>query len=136
MAIKRKPTAKAKARHPGRSAKGATANDLPLPSGYPKALEDIKDRVRAARIRASLSVNRELIILYWEMGRLILQRQEAEGWGAKAINAIVRTFQKRTAAGLQSGRDFVIPDKQEQATESSDFELITWLVIKSGRTDG
>ncbi len=49
------------------------------------------------------------------------------------INAIVRTFQKRTAAGLQSGRDFVIPDKQEQATESSDFELITWLVIKGDR---
>ena len=43
----------------------------------------------------------------------------------KDINAIVRTFQKRTAAGLQSGRDFVIPEKQEQATESSDFELIT-----------
>ena len=41
-----------------------------------------------------------------------------------------RTFQKRTAAGLQSGRDFVIPDKQEQATDASDFELITWLVIK------
>ncbi len=53
----------------------------------------------------------------------------------KAINAIVRTFQKRTAAGLQSGRDFVIPDKQEQATDSSDFELITWLVIKSGKPD-
>ena len=51
----------------------------------------------------------------------------------KAINAIVRTCQKRTAAGLQYGRDFVIPDKQEQATESSDFELITWLVIKSGK---
>ena len=50
-----------------------------------------------------------------------------------AINAIVRTFQKRTAAGLQSGRDFVIPDKQEQATESSDFELVTWLVIKGDR---
>ncbi len=55
---------------------------------------------------------------------------------AKAVNAIVRTFQKRAAAGLQSGRDFVIPDKREQATESSDFELITWLVIKSGETDG
>jgi len=48
---------------------------------------------------------------------------------AKTINAIVRTFQKRTAAGLQSGRNFVIPDKTEQATESADFELITWLVI-------
>ena len=30
----------------------------------------------------------------------------------------------------------IIPDKQEQATAASDFELITWLVIKSGRTDG
>ena len=54
----------------------------------------------------------------------------------KAINAIVHTFRKRTAAGLQSGREFVIPDKQEQATDISDFELITWLVIRSGRTDG
>jgi hypothetical protein len=48
----------------------------------------------------------------------------------KAINAIVRTFQKRTAAGLQSGRDFVIPAKRDQATDASVFELITWLVIK------
>jgi hypothetical protein len=30
----------------------------------------------------------------------------------------------------------VIPDKQEQATDASDFELITWLVIKAGETDG
>jgi len=45
-------------------------------------------------------------------------------------------FRKRTTAGLQASRDFVIPDKREQATESSDFELITWLVIKSGKTDG
>jgi SNF2 family DNA or RNA helicase len=52
---------------------------------------------------------------------------------AKSIKAIVRTFQKRTAAGLQSGRDFVIPDKREQATESSDFELIAWLVITGDR---
>jgi hypothetical protein len=53
---------------------------------------------------------------------------------AKAINAIVRTFQKRTAAGLQSGRSFVIPDKTEQAKDSSDFELITWLVIQGGES--
>ena len=52
----------------------------------------------------------------------------------KGINAIVRTFRKRTAAGLQSGRGFIIPDKQEQATDATDFELITWLVIKSGNT--
>ena len=48
----------------------------------------------------------------------------------KVINAIVRTFQKRTAAGLQSGRNFIIPDKAEQTSGTSDFELVTWLVIK------
>jgi hypothetical protein len=37
---------------------------------------------------------------------------------------------------IVKNRDLTPDDKQEQATESSDFELITWLVIKSGRTDG
>jgi predicted nuclease of restriction endonuclease-like (RecB) superfamily len=66
----------------------AGANLSSLPSDYPKILEEIKIRVRAARIRASLSVNRELIILYWEIGRLILQRQEVEGWGARVIDRL------------------------------------------------
>jgi predicted nuclease of restriction endonuclease-like (RecB) superfamily len=85
---KRKPTAKTKAQRPPRKAEVALANDLPLPSGYLEVLEDIKEWVRTARIRASLSVNRELIILYWEIGRLILERQEAEGWGAKVIDRL------------------------------------------------
>ena len=48
-----------------------------------------------------------------------------------AVQSIARTFQKRAAAGLQSSRDFVIPNEQEQARETTDFELVTWLVIKS-----
>ncbi|MCI0541323.1 MAG: ATP-dependent helicase, partial [Verrucomicrobiales bacterium] len=48
-----------------------------------------------------------------------------------AVHSIAKTFQKRIAAGLQSGRDFVIPDQNEQARETTDFELITWLVIKA-----
>ena len=47
-----------------------------------------------------------------------------------AVDSIARTFQKRVASGLQSGRDFVIPDQQDQARDTSDFELITWLVIR------
>lgn len=34
------------------------------------------------------------------------------------------------AAGIQSGRDFVIPDKKQQVSGVEDFELVTWLVIK------
>ena len=48
-----------------------------------------------------------------------------------AVDSIARTFQKRVAAGLQSGRDFVIPNQQDQARETTDFDLITWLVIKA-----
>jgi hypothetical protein len=50
---------------------------------------------------------------------------------AATVDSIARTFQKRIAAGLQSGRDFVIPNQSEQARETTDFELITWLVIKA-----
>jgi hypothetical protein len=48
-----------------------------------------------------------------------------------AVDSIARTFQKRVAAGLQSGRTFVIPNQQDQAQDTTDFELITWLVIKN-----
>ena len=47
-----------------------------------------------------------------------------------AVASIARTFQKRVAAGLQSGRDFVIPNQQDQAKDTTNFELVTWLVIK------
>ena len=54
----------------------------------------------------------------------------------KAVRSVAHTFRKRTAAGLQAGRDFVIPDQNQQANDSSDFELITWLVIKPEHDDG
>ena len=50
---------------------------------------------------------------------------------AATVDSIAKTFQKRVAAGLQTSRDFVIPNQQEQARENTDFDLITWLVIKA-----
>jgi SNF2 family DNA or RNA helicase len=50
----------------------------------------------------------------------------------RAVDSIVATFRKRVAAGLQGGRSFVIPSQREQASETTDFELVTWLVIKAG----
>jgi hypothetical protein len=49
---------------------------------------------------------------------------------AAAVDSIARTFQKRLASGLQSSRDFVIPKQNEQARETTDFDLVTWLVIQ------
>ena len=59
-----------------------------LPAGYGPFLSELKDRIRASQIKAALSVNSELIALYWEIGVSILKRQRDEGWGAKVIERL------------------------------------------------
>ncbi|WP_425374026.1 DUF1016 N-terminal domain-containing protein [Phyllobacterium bourgognense] len=57
----------------------------PVPSSdgddYASLLAELKDRIRTARLKAAVAVNRELIFLYWSIGREILARQTSEGWG-------------------------------------------------------
>lgn len=48
---------------------------------YLALLGDIKFRIQSAQTRAVLAVNSELVRLYWEVGRLLDQRQKSEGWG-------------------------------------------------------
>ena len=48
---------------------------------------------------------------------------------AKAVKSITSTFKKRMVAGLQTGRNFVLPDSKQQVKTEDDFELITWVVI-------
>ncbi|ARL14777.1 PDDEXK nuclease domain-containing protein [Burkholderia pseudomallei] len=55
---------------------------------YAAFVGDLKRKISEARHRASLSVNRELILLYWGIGRDILIRQGREGWGAKVIDRL------------------------------------------------
>ncbi|NHU46676.1 PDDEXK nuclease domain-containing protein [Rhodococcus sp. A14] len=59
-----------------------------LPDDYRDFLEHLKSQVRQARIRASRVVNTELLLLYWDIGRAILDRQAAEGWGSKVIDRL------------------------------------------------
>lgn len=61
-----------------------------LPTGYAPLLADLKARVRAAQVKAALSVNRELILLYWHIGREILRAQKAEGWGTKVVERLAK----------------------------------------------
>lgn len=58
-----------------------------LPLSYKSLLREIKVKVKSSQLKAALSVNRELINLYWEIGRSIQSKQKEEGWGAKTCNA-------------------------------------------------
>ncbi len=60
------------------------------PEGYGDWLKELKNRIHSAQIRASLAVNRELVLLYWQIGQDILTRQAQQGWGAKVIERRAR----------------------------------------------
>ena len=65
------------------------------PTGYADWLAELKTRIHTAQQRATLAVNRELVLLYWQIGRDILERQENQGWGAKVIERLAQDL--RTA---------------------------------------
>ncbi|MFC3860948.1 YhcG family protein [Deinococcus antarcticus] len=59
-----------------------------LPDGYATLLGDLKQQIRSAQIRAALSVNRELIHLYWRIGQVLVERQKNARWGAKVLDQL------------------------------------------------
>jgi len=88
--------------HVGQAAAGATVAALPDITGVAlpaapeeqtipvsterlRALAEIKTRIRSAQVKAAMSANREMILLYWDIGRMIAERQKREGWGAAVI---------------------------------------------------
>lgn len=69
------------------------SHDL-LSGDYDRFLHELKERIRNAQIRAALAVNRELVLLYWQIGQEILIRQRKQGWGAKVISQLAKDLQK------------------------------------------
>lgn len=63
---------------------------IPMPQGYADWLVELKARIHTAQQRAALAVNRELVLLYWQIGRDILDRQDREGWGSKVIERLAQ----------------------------------------------
>lgn len=59
-----------------------------MPQQYTDWLNDLKHRIHSAQQSATLAVNRQLIALYWQIGRDILARQAAQGWGTKVIERL------------------------------------------------
>lgn len=58
------------------------------PDSYADWLIELKSRIHNAQQRAALAVNRELVMLYWQIGRDILIRQSEQGWGTKVIERL------------------------------------------------
>jgi predicted nuclease of restriction endonuclease-like (RecB) superfamily len=87
------------ARHSrGRTREGASFPVAPpraeLPGDYAEALNEIKRRIQEERLRVVLAANSAMVLLYWDIGRLILDRQERAGWGAKVIDRLAEDLRE------------------------------------------
>ena len=61
---------------------------------YTHLLESIKARIRRAQYNALKAVNKELLALYWDIGKMIVERQEKEGWGKAVVETLADDLQK------------------------------------------
>ncbi len=96
---------------------------------YFETLQSLKTAIKQAQLRAHVSVNRELVLLYWQIGSEILRRQQELGWGAKVIDQLsqdlAHEFPGMTGLGarnLKYMRKFV--------EEYSDYEFVQQVVAR------
>ena len=59
-----------------------------LPRNYASTLKDIKERIISAQYEALKSVNKELIKLYWDIGKIIVERQQQSSWGDPVVEKL------------------------------------------------
>ena len=64
------------------------------PDDYELFFNDLKKQISNARVKASLAVNKELVLLYWQIGARILAKQNEEGWGSKVIPRLSKDFKR------------------------------------------
>jgi predicted nuclease of restriction endonuclease-like (RecB) superfamily len=67
---------------------------LPLSREYVEFVTELKQRIVSARLSAARAVNRDLILLYWDIGKGIVERQAAMGWGDSVVEALAKDLEK------------------------------------------
>ncbi|QLE57042.1 YhcG family protein [Nostoc sp. TCL26-01] len=65
----------------------------PIPDDYRNLLMEVKQRIRSAQYEALKAVNKELIALYWDIGRMIFTRQQEAGWGKSVVEQLAKDLQ-------------------------------------------
>lgn len=60
---------------------------------YATLLGEVKQRIRSAQYEALKAVNKELISLYWDIGRMIVERQQGDTWGKSVVEQLAKDLQ-------------------------------------------
>ena len=71
----------------------AKQNSL-VPSDFSEVISLLKKKIQESRLNAAISVNQNLMKLYWEIGRIIVENQKAQKWGMKVLENLGNELQK------------------------------------------
>lgn len=92
-----------------------------VPDDYSGLLSEIKTRIRKAQYEALKAVNKELIALYWDIGRMIVERQQEESWGKAVVENLAKDLQKEfpgiqgfSARNIWRMRDFYVSYRENE----------------------
>ena len=96
---------------------------LSLPGDYSEFIETLSHRVATAQVSASRAVNRELVLLYWDIGRQIVCKQSEAGWGNKVVEQIALDLRAR------------FPDRKGFSRSNIFYMRSFYLAYSQGLTD-
>jgi predicted nuclease of restriction endonuclease-like (RecB) superfamily len=94
---------------------------------YAEILSELKERISAAQLKAAISVNRELILLYWQIGSSLLKKQEGSGWGSKIVEKLSKDL-KESFPDIEGFSPRNIRFMIQFAREYQDNEIVKQLV--------
>lgn len=100
---------------------------------YAEILADLKSKIRAAQQRASVKVNSELLVLYWEIGKTILEQQERLGWGAKVIKQLSADL-KEDFPEMKGLSERNLKYMRAFAEAYPDFQMVQGTLAQTGAT--
>lgn len=61
---------------------------------YLNWISDLKNKIRNIQIKASLAINEQMIILYWEIGKSIVEKQQEFNWGSKIVEQMAKDLKR------------------------------------------
>jgi predicted nuclease of restriction endonuclease-like (RecB) superfamily len=91
---------------------------MPDEGSYRAFLDDLKTQIRSAQVRAAISINQEMLALYWSIGREILLRQERQGWGSKVIDRLSQDL-KRAFPDMKGFSTTNLKDQPQRPTSNT-----------------
>ena len=99
-------------------------------SEYIEWLGGLKNRIKNIQIKAALSANREIIELYWEIGKELYEKQEYQGWGNSVVDNLERDLVSEFPDLKGFSRRNLFYMKGFYSFYKSDFEKVQQLVAQ------